>query len=82
MRPEYNLRELLKGAERGKFYRQYKAGTNVVPLEPDVWKEFPTSKAVNEALRLLIELRNRTGGRKVRSVKRHQSVRKSAKQSV
>ena len=41
---------------RGKHHAAYKAGTNVVFLEPDVAKAFPDSSSVNRALRLLLEL--------------------------
>ena len=47
MRPEYDLR----GGVRGKYYRRYRQGTNVVLLEPDVARLFRDSAAVNEALR-------------------------------
>ena len=47
MRPEYDLR----GGVRGKYYERYKAGSNVVLLEPDVAKVFRDSATVNEALR-------------------------------
>ena len=39
-RPQYDLRQLLKGAPRGKYAKRYHAGTNVVLLEPDVRKVF------------------------------------------
>ena len=54
--PEYNLSELLKGGVRGKYADRYQAGTNLVRLEPDVAKAFPTENAVNEALRLVIKM--------------------------
>jgi hypothetical protein len=57
LRPEYDLRQLLKGAARGKYAKRYHAGTNVVLLDPDVRKVFRSERAVNEALRLVIELR-------------------------
>jgi len=47
MRPEYDLR----GGVRGKYYKRYKQGTNVVLLEPDLAKVFRDSATVNEALR-------------------------------
>jgi hypothetical protein len=50
MRPEYDLR----GGVRGKFYKEYQQGTNVVLLEPDVAKVFRDSKAVNRALRVYL----------------------------
>jgi len=56
LRPEYNLKSLLKGGVRGKYAKQYRAGTNLVLLEPDVAKAFPNEKAVNEALRLVMKL--------------------------
>ena len=33
-------------------------GATLVPLEPDVAKEFPTSEEVNEALRLVKQIRD------------------------
>jgi len=40
---------------RGKYAKQIAEGTNVVVLDPEVAKMFPTSEAVNKALRKLIE---------------------------
>jgi hypothetical protein len=56
LRPEYDLRELLRTGVRGKYAKRYQAGTNLVLLEPDVAKAFPDEQSVNEALRLVIEL--------------------------
>ena len=56
LRAEYDLGELLRKGTRGKYAERYKAGTNVVLLEPDVASAFPDEKAVNEALRLVIQL--------------------------
>ena len=56
LRPEYDLKTLLKGAVRGKYAARYKAGTNIIRLAPDVAKVFPTEESVNQALRLVIEL--------------------------
>ncbi len=56
LRPEYDLRELLKDGARGKYAERYRAGTNLVRLEPDVAKAFPNERAVNEALRLVLQL--------------------------
>jgi len=39
------------GGVRGKYAAPYRAGTNVVVLEPDVAALFPDAKLVNEALR-------------------------------
>ena len=63
LRPEYDLRQLLKGAVRGKYAKRYHAGTNLVLLDPDVRKAFRDEQAVNEALRLVIELRKVGSGR-------------------
>jgi hypothetical protein len=51
MLPEYDL----TGGVRGKYVERYREGTNVVLLDPDVAAKFPTSEAVNEALRRLAE---------------------------
>lgn len=52
---EYDFSQL-KGAVRGKYFQQYQEGTNLVLLEPDVVKAFPSDESVNKALRLLINL--------------------------
>ena len=51
MRREYDLR----GGVRGKYYKQYMEGTNVVLLDPDVAAVFRDSDSVNQALRALIK---------------------------
>jgi hypothetical protein len=56
LRPEYDLTELLEGGVRGKYVAPYRAGTNLVLLDPDVAKSFPDEATVNEALRLVIRL--------------------------
>ena len=63
LRPEYDMSQLLKGAVRGKYAKRYHAGTNLVLLDPDVRKAFRDERAVNEALRLVIELRKIKSGR-------------------
>jgi len=57
LRPEYDLKTLLKGGVRGKYAERYRAGTNLVLLEPEVAKAFPNEKAVNEALKLVMKLK-------------------------
>jgi hypothetical protein len=64
LRPEYDLHELLKGGVRGKYVARYRAGTNLVMLDPDVAKAFPDEDAVNEALRLVIRLTEIQQGKK------------------
>jgi hypothetical protein len=62
LRPEYKREDLGQGV-RGKHFESYKKGTNLVLLNPDVAKVFPDEKAVNEALRSLIKIAERTAGR-------------------
>ncbi|RIK29191.1 MAG: hypothetical protein DCC56_13890 [Anaerolineae bacterium] len=57
LRPEYDMKSLLNGGVRGKYAARYRAGTNLVLLEPDVAKAFPNDNAVNEALKLVIKLK-------------------------
>lgn len=57
LRPEYDLRKLFRNGVRGKYARAYRSGTNLVPLDPDVRRAFRDEKAVNDALRLVIQLR-------------------------
>ena len=73
LRPEYDLRQLLQGAVRGKYAKRFQAGTNLVLLDPDVRQAFRTEKAVNEALRLVIELR-RVGTSRARAAQRKQKL--------
>jgi hypothetical protein len=51
MRPEYDF----SGGVRGKYLPRLAKGANVVVLDRDMAKVFPTSKAVNDALRVLAE---------------------------
>jgi DNA-directed RNA polymerase subunit K/omega len=48
---------------RGKYAKQIAEGTNVVVLDPEVAKMFPTSEAVNRALRKLIEDQKKSSDR-------------------
>jgi hypothetical protein len=52
MREEYDFS---KGV-CGKYAKRYAKGSNVVILEPDVAKVFSSSRAVNRALRSLVEI--------------------------
>jgi hypothetical protein len=58
MRAEYKKSDFSK-LERGKFYAEVAEGTSVALLEPSIAKAFPTSEAVNEALRELLALAER-----------------------
>ena len=57
LRQEYDLRQLLKAGVQGKYAKRYHAGTNLVLLDPDIRKAFRSEEAVNQALRLVLELR-------------------------
>ncbi|HXU47348.1 MAG TPA: hypothetical protein VN783_17615 [Thermoanaerobaculia bacterium] len=52
LRSEYDF----SGAVQGKHYQAYRRGTNVVFLDPDIAKIFTSSEAVNQALRVLLDL--------------------------
>ena len=56
LRPEYDLSQLLKDGVRGKYAERYRTGTNLVLLDPDVAQAFPDEEAVNEALRLVMQI--------------------------
>ena len=57
LRPEYDLRELLKDGVQGKYADRFREGTNLVLLDRDIAKAFPSDEAVNTALRLVIQLK-------------------------
>ena len=50
LRKEYP-EELIRSGVRGKYAKRYREGTNVALIDPDMHKLFPTSEAVNRALR-------------------------------
>ena len=50
MKQEYDF----SNGVRGKYYKRYQAGSNIVVLDPEIAAIFKTSEAVNEALRTLI----------------------------
>ena len=51
---EYDLKSLGKGV-RGKYFEDYQKGTNVVVIDPELSKAFPNAKAVNDALRKVLD---------------------------
>jgi len=55
MRSEYDFS---KGV-RGKYTQQFREGTNIVVLAPEVAEMFPDSAAVNDALKALVQIANR-----------------------
>jgi len=58
LRPEYDFAQMAGGV-RGKYVERYRAGTNLVLLDPDIAQAFPTDASVNEALRLLLQIAQR-----------------------
>ena len=58
LRPEYDFSKMVGGV-RGKYVERYRAGTNLVLLDPDIAQAFPTDASVNEALRLLLQIAQR-----------------------
>jgi hypothetical protein len=55
MRARYRRDDLGVGV-RGKYFEDYQQGHNLVLLNPEVAKAFPTEEAVNEALLSLIRI--------------------------
>jgi hypothetical protein len=60
--PEYDFSR----GVRNKYAERYRAGTNLVLLEPDVAERFPDSESVNRALRSLLDNTQGGGGRRRR----------------
>ena len=69
MRKEYRREDLGVGV-RGKYYEEYKKGTNLVLLSPDVAAAFPDDDSVNSALRNLMKLAKHSIGLTSRSSRR------------
>ncbi len=63
LRAEYDLASLGPGV-RGKYYERATSGTNLVLLDPDVARAFPSQEAVNKALRLLVEVAEASSSRR------------------
>jgi len=61
MRPEYKREDLGKGV-RGKYYHSYVESHNLVLLDPEVAKAFPSEEAVNKALLSLIKIARESTG--------------------
>jgi hypothetical protein len=68
LRKEYRREDLGRGV-RGKYYREYMKGTNLVLLRPEVAQAFPTAEAVNDALQSLIEVATRSANLTTRSTR-------------
>jgi len=59
LRPNYDFSK----AVRGKHAKRYAEGTNVVLLAPDVAKVFRNAEAVNQILRQLIDIADKSAAR-------------------
>ena len=55
LRDEYDFSKMTIVA-KGRYAPERRAGRNVVLLAPDVAQAFPTDEAVNEALRLILQI--------------------------
>ena len=66
LQPEYDLSKL-GPATRGKHLEAFRESSHVAILDPDVASAFPTSEAVNEALRLVVRaVKKELHGKKTR----------------
>ena len=68
MRAEYDLSGGVKNPYAGRFAK----GTNLVLIEPELFKVFPSGKSVNAALRILLK-----AGAQAVKAKPHKQVRAS-----
>ena len=57
--PELKRDQLGKGV-RGKYLQHFAQGSNVVVLQPEILKAFPTSEAVNKALASMLAFAHET----------------------
>ena len=55
-------RDQLGDGVRGKYLKQFVRGSNVVVLQPEIQKAFPTSEAVNKALASMLAFAQETQG--------------------
>lgn len=70
MRSEYDFSD----GVRGKYFHRFIQSSNVVVLEPDVATAFPNAEAVNDALRGLMRVAQRSAGLTRRSTERAKST--------
>jgi hypothetical protein len=59
LRSGYKRSDLGHGV-RGKYFKSYQSGTNIVLLSPDVAEVFSDETSVNEALRSLIKVAHKS----------------------
>jgi hypothetical protein len=81
LRPEYDFASM-KGGVRGKYIERVRESTNIVLIEPGVAEAFPTERAVNEALKGVLNtaraVRN-TGGLPNKALQPTSRTRRRAK---
>ncbi len=68
MRAEYEL----SGGAKNPYAARFVKGTNLVLIEPELFKAFPSGEAVNRALRILLK-----AGAQAVKVKAHKQVKAS-----
>ena len=54
LKKEYDLSKMTI-LPKGRFDPKHRIGKNVIVLDPDIAKAFPSDEAVNEALRLIMK---------------------------
>ena len=57
---KFTLEELAEKGVRGKYHRRATMHTNLVKLDPEIARRFPSDKAVNDALASVIHLASLT----------------------
>ncbi|EIC19333.1 hypothetical protein Thi970DRAFT_04850 [Thiorhodovibrio frisius] len=63
LRAEYRREDFPAGFERGKYAARMAEGSNIVRIDPDLLAAFPDSAAVNEALRALVRIAERSASK-------------------
>jgi hypothetical protein len=58
LRPEYDFANMKDGV-RGKYASRTRSRTNLVLLDPEIAKAFPTDASVNQILREVLDLTSR-----------------------
>ena len=76
MRAEYRREDLGNGV-RGKHFEEFKKGSNLVILKPELVKIFPTNEAVNAALSSLVVV-----ARSAANLPRRSTARTSRRRAV
>ncbi len=67
-------REQLGVGVRGKYFKRFTQGSNVVVLQPEIQKAFPTSAAVNKALASLLAFAQEAQGLTVKAPRKRAAV--------